>query len=102
MNTFPFLNDPTIIAGLKAELPLYLAKAADVNPNFDCLDWWERNCSELPNWSSDALKLLLAQPSLAAAERIFSLLSNSFSDRQQNCLEDYIEASLMHQYNERS
>ena len=65
MNTLPFLNDPTIIAGLKTELPLYLAKAADVNLYFDCLEWWERNCSELPNWSSAALKLLLVQPSSA-------------------------------------
>ena len=35
--------------------------------------------------------------SSAAAE----LLSDSFSDRQQNCLEDYVEASLMLHYNKR-
>ena len=95
VNAFPFLNDPTIIAGLKAELLLYLAKVADVNPNFDCLEWWERNYSELPNWSSAALKVRLVQPSSAAAERVFSLLSNSFSDRQQNCLEDYIYRGII-------
>ena len=79
----------------------YLAKTADVSPDFDCLKWWERNCGDLPNWSSAALKVLLVQPSSAAAERVFSLLSDSFSDRQQN-LEDYVEASLMLQYNKRS
>ena len=44
---------------------------------------------------SAALKVLLVQPSSAAAGRVFSLLSDSFSDRQQNCLEDCVEASLM-------
>ena len=101
VEALPFLKDPTVIAGLKAELPSYLAKTADVSPDFDCLEWWERNCGQLPNWSSAARKVLLVQPSSAAAERVFSLLSNSFSDRQQNCLEDYIEASLMLQYNKR-
>ena len=39
--------------------------------------------------------ILLVQPSSAASERIFSLLRNSFEERQK----DYIEASLMLQYN---
>ena len=39
----------------------------------------------------------LIQPSSAAAERDFSLLANSLS--QESALEDYIEASLMLQYN---
>ena len=34
-------------------------------------------------------------PSSAAVERAFSLLANSFGDRQQNALEDYVEASVM-------
>ena len=46
-------------------------------------------------------KVVLIQPSSAASERIFSLLTNSFDDKQQNCLEDYVEASLMLQYNSR-
>jgi hypothetical protein len=43
-------------------------------------------------------KLLLIQPSSAAAERVFSLL-NSMSSQQGNSLEDYIEASVMVRYN---
>ena len=35
----------------------------------------------------------------AAAERVFSLLSNSFKENQQNALEDYISTSVMLQYN---
>ena len=42
---------------------------------------------------------VLLQPSSAAAERVFSLLSNSFKENQQNALEDYISTSVMLQYN---
>ena len=42
---------------------------------------------------------LLVQPSSAAAERVFSILSNSFTDTQRSSLEDYIETSIMIQYN---
>ena len=42
---------------------------------------------------------ILVQPSSAAAERIFSILSNSFTDRQEHALRDYIETSVMLQYN---
>ena len=41
---------------------------------------------------------LLIQPSSAAAERVFSLL-NSFKENQARALEDYIETSIMLQYN---
>ena len=56
-----------------------------------------------PNRTSNFAKVnklvLLVQPSSAAAERVFSLLQNSFSQRQSSSLEDYIETSLMLQYN---
>ena len=39
-------------------------------------------------------KKVLLQPS-AAAERVFSLLSNSFKENQQNALEDYSSTSVM-------
>ena len=39
------------------------------------------------------------QPSAAAAEHAFSILSNSFSSQQELSLEDYIEVSIMFQYN---
>ena len=42
---------------------------------------------------------LLIQPSSAAAERVFSLLNNSFKENQARALEDYIETSIMLQYN---
>ena len=42
------------------------------------------------------------QPSsAAAAERVFSVLNKSFSDQQRSPLKDYIEASVILQYNNR-
>ena len=53
----------------------------------------------LPNWSSICKSVLLVQPSSATAERVFSILTNSFTDRQEHSLKDYIETSVMLQYN---
>ena len=98
---FPFFRDPLIISNLKMEMPSYLARAIDVSTDFDAVMWWQRNRTHLPHWSSAAMQALLVQPSSAAAERAFSLLANSFGDRQQYALEDYVEASVMLQYNKR-
>ena len=87
--------------GLKAELPTCSYKAAvdDVDPSVDAQDWWERLTEDLSHWSTAFKLVLLVQPSSAAAERFFSLLQNSFSQRQSSSLEDSIETSLMLQYN---
>ena len=61
----------------------------------------EKDIAEAPHWSGVAQKVFLLQPSSGAVERVFSLLNNSFSDQQQNTLEDYVEASIMLQYNSR-
>ena len=39
------------------------------------------------------------QPSSATAEHVFSLLNNSFKENQAKALEDYIETSIVLQYN---
>ncbi len=57
--------------------------------------------TELPLWFSSCKSVLLIQPSSAAAERVFSLLANYFNERQTSALEDYIQTSLMLQYNYR-
>ena len=46
--------------------------------------------------------VLLVEPSSAAAERVFSHLSNSFTEQQMSSLEDYIETSIMLQYNKQN
>ena len=94
----PFL-DAVMLQNIKAELPIYLTKAADISPDYDPLQWWRMNSTALPYWSAALRKILLVQPSSAAAERVFSLLNSSFNDRQYESLQDYIELSLMYQYN---
>ena len=99
LKSFPFLNDDDI-KGLKDELPVYLSKCSDTDANFCPLEWWRRNCGDLPIWSACARKVLLVQPSSAASERVFSMLKASFHDQQDNSLQDYIKSSLMLQYND--
>lgn len=96
---FPFLKDPSTLASLKAELATYLSKAEGVNPDIDVFHWWKNTEADLGTWASAAQRVLLAQPSSATAERAFSLLANSFNDQQMNSLEDYVEASIMLQFN---
>ena len=98
LKVFPFFTD-TMIEGLKTELPTYLAKADDVSLDVVKTRWWQTHESELLKWSSACKQVLLIQPSSASAERVFSLLANSFNDRQNSALEDYIETSIMLQYN---
>ena len=58
--------------------------------------WWKSHEAELQNWTKGLRLVLLVQPSLAAAERVFP---NSFSSFQESSLEDYIQLSVMLQYN---
>ena len=96
---FPFFNDPVLLSRLKSELPEYLVKADDVSADIAPLEWWDRQEHSLPYWSASVRKVILVQPSSAAAERVFSLLKASFNERQYGALQDYIETSLMLQYN---
>ena len=99
VSALPFLNSGEILDNLKAELPQYLALATDISPQVDPVDWWQRNSANLPHWSNAASQVLLVQPSSAAAERVFSILNSCFTDQQETSLHDYIESSLMLQYN---
>ena len=101
LKAFPFLDNPTVLDALKQELATYLAKAADTSPSVQPLLWWKNNSEDLPNWSAAVRKVALVQPSSAAAERVFSLLTCSFGAQQDLTLQDYIECSLMLQYNTR-
>ena len=101
LSVFPCFNSEAI-EGMKSELPNYLAGAEDVSLQTDPLEWWKHHSSDLPMWASGFRKVALFQPSSAAAERVFSLLSNSFGKQQENSLEDYIQLSVMMQYNYRN
>ena len=102
LKSFPFLNSEQEISDLKSELPRYLAAAEDVSPREDPIGWWKSHEDDLPHWAQSFKLVLLVQPSSAAAERVFSLLANSFSERQESSLEDYIQCSVMLQYNYRN
>ena len=76
LRAFPFLQDQVLLSNLKAELPHYLVSTVDP------LDWWSHHTETLPHWSATASLVMLVQPSSAAAERVFSLLTNTFSECQ--------------------
>ena len=97
--SMPFLLQH--IPALKEEFPQYVAAAEDISSSCNPLQFWKEHEESLPAWSGAARCVLLIQPSSAASERIFSLLRNSFGERQHASLQDYIEASLMLQYNNR-
>ena len=99
LKAFPFLDCAVLLRNLKAELGIYLAKAADVSPETDTLLWWQNHSTYLPYWSSALKDVLLVQPSSAAAERVFSLLKASFGPQQDSSLQDYVQSALMLQYN---
>ena len=74
-------------------------KIADLSETIDPLAWWNKYHTELLNWFDAVRKVILVQPSAAAAERIFSILATSFGSQQDRALQDYIECSIMLQYN---
>ena len=100
LRIFPFLDNDTTIDGLVRELPQYVTANHDVA--IECegrkVEWWKVHEERLPNWCSAVKKVLLVQPSSAAAERVFSLLSASFHEQQENALSGYLQASVMLQY----
>ena len=103
LRAFPFLDSDAIIDGLKAELSAYLAAAEDVViPTEEKeVEWWCGHEEQLPRWASAVKQVLLVQPSSATAERVFSILKASFNEQQNCALVDYLQASVMSQYNKR-
>ena len=103
LRAFPFLDSDEIINGPKAKLPDYLAAAEDVNVlnEEQKVEWWHRQEERLPHWATVVKQVTLIQPSSAAAERVFSILKASFNEQQDCALVDYIQASVMAQYNKR-
>jgi len=97
LQIIPFFKNEEL-EKLKAELPSYLARTDDISDNLDPLEWWKLNATVLPDWSSVVKKILVIQPSSAAAERMFSLLNTGFGDLQESSLKDFIEASIMLRY----
>uniref|UniRef100_A0A1X7V8N5 HAT C-terminal dimerisation domain-containing protein n=1 Tax=Amphimedon queenslandica TaxID=400682 RepID=A0A1X7V8N5_AMPQE len=98
LSLFPFVNDTTLSA-LKSEFSSYVAASEDVSSDLTQLEFQKAHADKLPSWGETAKKVLLLQPSSAAVERAFSVYKFTFSEQQLSSLEDYIEASMMPQYN---
>ena len=77
-----------IVAGLKEELPSYKAAVNDIDPSVDAQDWWKRHEQELPYWYK-AWACPFGSTKFCSCRKGFSLLQNSFSQRQSSSLEDY-------------
>lgn len=95
------LNKDLTIAALEEELQAYVARTIDVSALINELEWFKKYERDIPSWASAFKQVVLIQPSSAAAERVFSLLNASFSTKQTCSLEDYVECSIMLQYNNR-
>ena len=74
---------PPWLIVLKKWLSLINAsQSCDTSSTISRMNWWKHHELELPFWSSACKSTLLLQPSSAAAERVFSLLNNSFKEQQ--------------------
>ena len=101
LTSIAFLDEAALIYNLKNELPRYIPRADGIAANADPVEWWKANEADLPFWSAAAKLILLIQPSSASSERVFSILTTSFGHLQDLALQDYIECSLMLQFNKR-
>ena len=98
LQAFSFLSCDTLFASLKCELPTYLGRASkmatEVDPPLYGASRFQ-SC-KLGKYLSSSC----ANSALVSRNRMhFSLLTNSFGANQDLALQDYIESSLMLQYN---
>ena len=100
LKSLPFLA-PNDLESLKSELHIYSAAVEDISTSINPLEWWMSHQDKLPNWAFNFQKVVTIQSASAAVESVFSLLSNSFSQNQTSSLEDYVQLSIMLQYNTR-
>lgn len=93
------------ITALISELPQYILAVETLQQrrepfgSRDIMPFWKSRSADLPTWSAMARAFATMTTSSAAAERAFSILNNSFSQRQTAALEDYVSLSVMLQYN---
>ena len=83
----------------QARTPQYVTATEGISTTYSPLRFWKGHAFLLPAWAAAVWKVV--QPSSATSERVFSLLNNSFSHQQNGALQDYMETSIMMQYNMR-
>ena len=67
---------------------------ADLN----ILDWWMKMETKTPSWFMAFRIIMAIEPSSAETERMFSLMRNTWGDKQLTSLRDYIESGMMLRY----
>lgn len=99
-------NSLKLIVDLKAEMPKYAAAVHDLvfdeflDRSEAISSWWAGHALGLPAWAACFRVVSLASPSNAATERVFSVVRRTFDkSASKTALEDYVEASVMLQYN---
>ena len=95
-----------------AELAKYNARAGTIpdkaqrvdgkgTDSYDFFKWWRAAKDELPATFQLLRAVLVYSPNSCPPERVFSILNDSFDDDQHQSYADYMEYSLMRQYNAR-
>ena len=109
LRVYEALDEQNTITALIGSFNRFQEKAAQIqNPSgdVDILQWHHDNCGEdddLKVWVEACAKVVLVQPSSAAAERVFSLLQQFWGDQQRHAISDTILLSLfLVSYNKRS
>ena len=67
---------------------MYLAAAEDVSDQVE-VEWWKAHAGDLKTGQKPPDFVISVQPLSVTAERIFSILSQSFLQKQISSLEDY-------------
>ena len=99
---------------LVKEIPKYAALVNDIKPlderldkkgkdTFSHEDFWyaAEQSKEIPTWCKFVRKMLCQTPNSCAPERVFSVLEDTFDSDQRRAFADYMQLSLMLQFNER-
>jgi hypothetical protein len=105
-NFFPVLAEIDSTKLLE-QLPAYKVAAEGTqraDPAFtaeDIMPFWAGQ-QQIPEWYKLACIMATIVPSSASAERVFSIMANTFGEQQAHALQDYRSASCMLQYNKRT
>ena len=108
---FPWneLRDEEVISGMFREFPLYQSRSATFKFKEGSTtterarylwNWCERQKESLPMLCSVVSMIALLQPSSGAMERVYSLVRNSFSDKQAQVGSRYFKGTVMSQFND--
>jgi len=102
-------NDGELIKSLERDYHLYLSAARGFSVDDSDVDvfteavlaWWKNHGSSTGSWREAAEIIFSLTPNSASAERVFSLLKSMFGDKQERCLADIVQSSIMLNYNKR-